>query len=232
MNSASRKEKQLLIANKSTTTTTQTAMSERDNDAAVTCIPLLPTEIWLQILEYDDPKHLWLSVRDVSTLYRHCVERLFTSNYLSRLSIALALPRRDPATGKLKWRGDPIPGSQLKMTYSRLSEDGRHLRLESSTVIKDKSSEKTLEELKDIGTLPKERLTEAPAYISMSSMSFTGATIELPVQVDWDAVRKIWIWDVEWRRLLGRFYAEKEKQGNRWPSKKQREVVRRGWRTR
>lgn len=210
----------------------QIASKEQNTKSSTTRIAFLPPEIWLQILEFDDPKHLWLSARNISTTHKDCVERLFTSKHISKLSIALSLPRRDPATGKLKWRGDPIPGSQLKMMYSGISEDGRYLCLESSRVVKDLSNERTLEELNIAGTLPKARLEEAPAYVSMSSMSFAGATIDMPVHVDWDEARKIWVWDVQWRRLLSQFYAEKEKQGRRWPSKKQREVVRREWRTR
>lgn len=210
----------------------QRATADIDINSTTLCIPTLPTEIWLQILEYDDPKHLWLSVHNVSRVHRNCVERLFTSTYLSRLSVALSLPRRDPATGKLKWSGNPIPASQLKLTYTRLGEDGQHLRLESPSVLKDASSERTVEELKDTGILSKERLEEAPAYVSMSSMSFAGATIDMPVRIDWDTTRKIWVWDIEWRSLLSRFYVEKEKQVNRWPSRKQRELVRREWRTR
>ncbi|XPS74630.1 hypothetical protein M3J09_006742 [Ascochyta lentis] len=209
----------------------RTPAAEHNSSAITTRLPPLPTEIWLQILEHDDPKHMWLSVRNTSRTYRDCVERLFASKYLSKLSIALSLPRRDPATGKMRWRGDPIPGSQLKMTYSRLGEDGKHLRLESSAIVKDRSSERTLEELRDAGTLPKERLEEAPAYVSMSSHSFAGLTVDVPVQVDWNETRKIWVWDIEWPNLLSRFYDAKEKQANRWPSTP-REVVKREQRTR
>lgn len=190
----------------------------KHSTSASQCTPLLPTEIWLQILEHDNPKHLFLSVRHVSRTYKACVERLFTSKYLSGLSIALSLPRRDPATGKLRWRGDPIPGSQLKMTYKQLSEDERRIFLESPVVLKDRSSEKTVEELREAYTLPKERLEEAPAYVSMSTHSFTGLTIDVPVRVDWDGMRKIWVWELDWRMLLSRFYDAKERQGKRWPS--------------
>lgn len=180
---------------------------------------ILPTEIWLQILEHDDHQHLWLCVRNASRAHRDCVERLFTSKFLADLSIALSLPRRDPATGRMKWPGDPIPRSQLKMAYGQLNEDGRHLRLESSVVIKDRHTQRSVEELKADGTLPKERLEEAPAYVNMSTYSFAGITVNMPVQVDWDEARKIWTWDVEWRKVLGSFYGAKEQRRARWPSK-------------
>ncbi|KAJ4992224.1 hypothetical protein SVAN01_02243 [Stagonosporopsis vannaccii] len=193
----------------------QTTTSYRDKIENLRGIPLLPTEIWLLIFEYDDLKHLWSYVRNVSRAFRDCVERLFTSKYLQRLKVALSLPRRDPATTKLKWRGDPIPGSQLVMSYTGLSEDKKRLRLQSPTVVKDRNSEKTLEELRDAGTLPKERLEEAPTNVNMSTHPMASLTIKLPVHVDWDEEQKIWVWEVEWRDLLGRFFDAKDKQKRR-----------------
>ena len=202
----------------------------QDTTANFRITPVLPTEIWLQILEHDDPKHLWLSVRNASRLYKDLVERLFTSVYLHRLKIALSLPRRDPATSKLKWRGDPIPGSQLVMAYTRLSEDGNQLRLESPIMVKDRNSEKTLEELRAAGTLPKERLEEAPTNVNMSTHPMAALPIKLPVQADWDDAQKVWVWEIDWRNLLSRFFDAKDKQSKRWPTSARdtvlREVVR------
>lgn len=88
--------------------------------------------------------------------------------------------------------------------------------LESPVVVKDRSGERTVEELKNAETLTKERLEEAPAYVNMSLRSFAGVRVDIPVRVSWNEVKKIWIWSVEWRKLLSRFYAAKEK---RRPSK-------------
>lgn len=178
--------------------------------------PALPAELWLHILEYDDHQHLWISVRNASRALRDCVERLFASKHLANLSVALSLPRRDPATGKMKWPGDPIPMSQLKLDYCQLSEDGKLLHLESSTVVKDRHTQRSLEELKENGTLPKQRLKEAPAYVNLSTYSFAGITIHMPIQVDWDCERKIWTWDIEWRRLLSCYYSAKEMRKASW----------------
>ncbi|KAF1931859.1 uncharacterized protein M421DRAFT_322168 [Didymella exigua CBS 183.55] len=149
----------------------------QDAVKTVKITPARPAEIWLQTLEYVDHQHLWLSVRNVCRTHKDCVERLFTSKHLANLSIALSLPRRDPAT-----------------------------------VVKDRYTQKFMEELKVNGTLPKERLGEAPAYLNMSTYSFTGIKIHIPVRVDWDEARKIWTWDVEWRNVLGDFYDAKEKR--------------------
>ncbi|KAF3033018.1 hypothetical protein E8E12_000728 [Didymella heteroderae] len=189
---------------------------DRNVDGILKNTPSLPAEIWLQILEHDDHQHLWLSVRNASRALRDRVERLFTSKYLADPSIALSLPRRDPATGKMKWPGDPIPMSQLKLTYSHLNEDGKTLRLESSTVVKDRHTQRSVEELRENGTLPKKRLDEAPAYVNLSTYSFAGITIHMPVQVDWDQGRKIWTWDVEWRRMLRGYYNAKEMRKASW----------------
>ncbi|KAJ4336093.1 hypothetical protein N0V87_005673 [Didymella glomerata] len=200
-----------------------TSMIEQPNRAenqnvanTVKSTPALPAEIWLHILEYDDPQHLWMSIRNASRALRDCVERLFTSKYLADLSIALSLPRRDPVTGKMRWPGDPIPMSQLKLKYSQLSENGELLRLESSTEVKDRHTQISVEELKENGTLPKERLEEAPAYVNLSTYSFAGITVHMPVRVDWDEGRKIWMWDMEWRKVLSCYYSAKEMRKASW----------------
>ena len=104
------------------------------------------------------------------------------------------------------------------MAYIRLSEDGKRLRLESQTVVEDRNSRKTLEELRDAGTLSKERLEEAPTNVNMSTHPMASLMIKLPVNVEWDETRKVWAWDVEWRNLLSRFFDAKDKQAKRWPT--------------
>ena len=180
--------------------------------------PQLPTEIWLQVLEYDDPKHLWLSVRNVSRRYQEIVERLFRSQYLQRIKIAFSLPRRDAASSRLKWPGDAIPGSQLVMAYVGLSADGNRLRVESQTVVKDRNGEKTVEELRNAGILPRQRLEEAPTNVNMNTNPLASLPVKLEVVVEWDEVRKRWAWDVEWRVLLSRFFDAKDRQGKRLPT--------------
>ncbi|KAH6643655.1 hypothetical protein C7974DRAFT_370874 [Boeremia exigua] len=197
----------------------QTTMrSQNEIETSTTRTPLLPPELWLQVLEHDDPVHLWVSVRNISRTYKHYVERVFTSKYLHMLEIFLSLPRRDPATSKLKWPGDPIPGSQLAMAYAGLSEDGRLLHLESATVVRDRNGEKTLEELRSTGVLPKERLEEAPTNVNMSTNPMASLPIQVPVQVEWNEARKVWTWEVEWRTLLRRLFNAKDKQRKRWPT--------------
>lgn len=179
----------------------------------------LPTEIWLQVLEHSDPKHLWLTVRNVSRKCREMVERLFRSQYLRRIKIAFSLPRRDAASSRLKWPGDAIPGSQLVMDYAELSADGSRLRVESQTVVKDRNGERTVEELRDTGILPRQRLEEAPTNVNLSTNPMASLPVRLEVAVEWDEVRKRWAWDVDWRILLSRFFDAKDRQGKRWPTK-------------
>jgi hypothetical protein len=179
----------------------------------------LPTEIWLQVLEHDDPKHLWLSVRNVSREYQEIVERLFRSQHLRRIKIAFSLPRRDAASSRLKWPGDAIPGSQLVMGYAGLSADGSRLRVESQAVVKDRNGEKSVEELRATGILPRQRLEEAAINVNMSTNPMASLPVKLEVAVEWDEVQKRWAWDVEWRVLLSRFFDAKDRQGKRWPTK-------------
>ncbi|KAF2993139.1 hypothetical protein E8E13_000990 [Curvularia kusanoi] len=180
---------------------------------------LLPVEIWLQILEYDNSKHLWLSVRKVSRRHQTFVEKLFTTKYLRRLQIALSLPRRDAASSRLKWPGDPIPGSQLVMRYAGLSEDGSRLRVESPILVKDRSSERTVEELRDAGILPRQRLEEAPTNVNLSTHPMASLPVKLAVEVEWDEAQKRWAWYVDWRVLLSRLFVAKDRHGKRWPAK-------------
>lgn len=82
--------------------------------------------------------------------------------------------------------------------------------------MKDRSSKRTVEKLKNAEILTKERLEEALTYVSMSLHSFAGLASDMPIRVGWDEVQKVWFWGVEWRKLLSKIYAAKEK---RWPSK-------------
>ena len=105
------------------------------------------------------------------------------------------------------------------MAYAGFSADERRLRVESQTAVKDRNGEKTVEELRDAGILPRQRLEEAPTNVNMSTNPLASLPVKLEVVVEWDEVQKRWAWDVEWRVLLSRFFDAKERQGQRWPTK-------------
>ncbi|KAF2134885.1 hypothetical protein P153DRAFT_380697 [Dothidotthia symphoricarpi CBS 119687] len=187
---------------------------DTSNLGAMQSIPrALPTELWLQVLEnVRDPEYLWTTVRHVSLQHKAMIERIFTSTYLPVLSISLSLPRRDPTTGALRWPGVPIPKAQITMAFNRLSADRRHVVLVSPVILTDGANIKSVEELKNTSALSKERLEAAPAWVSMNKNSLAGLSMRLPMCIEWDEVQKIWVWQVEWRTFVTRFYEKKNKK--------------------
>ncbi len=174
--------------------------------------PALPTEIWLHILEQGtiyDAVHLWTSVRLVSHQFKDFVERLFMTVYLPKFSISLALPRRDPGTGALKWHSTPIPRASITMSFDHISADQRQLGLKSPSVLKDKNDERSVEELRNASILPIERLEAAPTWVQVNNNAMMGASITVPKKIEWDDGRKVWTWQMDWRTLVSQYYQEK-----------------------
>lgn len=60
-------------------------------------MPHLPTELWLLIASYCDPKDLWLNLRQVNRQLSECAEQHFQRELLSQvtLSLAVAIPTYD-----------------------------------------------------------------------------------------------------------------------------------------
>ncbi|CAO2654156.1 Nn.00g108890.m01.CDS01 [Neocucurbitaria sp. VM-36] len=175
----------------------------------------LPTELWLQILENStiyDANHLWTTVRHVSRPFLDYVERLFMSTYLPKFAISLALPRRDPTTGALRWPGDPIPGAQIVMSFDHVTPDQRYVVFKSPVALKDGLEMKTVEEFRETSVLPKERLQDAPAWVYLNKNPLTGLSMDVPADIQWDGTSKVWFWRVDWRRLVSIFYKAKQDQ--------------------
>lgn len=178
-------------------------------------LPHLPTELWLQILENAtiyDANHLWTTVRHVSRQFLDYVDRLFMSIYLPKFAISLALPRRDPTTGALRWPGGPIPGAQIVMSFDHITPDQRYVVFKSPVALKDGAELRTVEELRETSVLPKERLQDAPAWVHVNNNPLTGLSMDVPANIEWDATSKVWIWRVDWRRLVSKFYEAKQHQ--------------------
>jgi hypothetical protein len=173
-------------------------------------LPTLPVEIWLQILENTDlnEEHLWVSVRHTSYQFRDFVERLFVGTYLPRFAISLALPRRDPDNGTLNWPG-AILNSQLVMTPARVAPDGCYVTFVSPLELRNRSDVQNVHELKENGWLPKERLMKATTWVYMNQNFMSGRPLQLIKDIEWDEQEKRWVWQVEWRQLVGRFYRAK-----------------------
>ncbi|KAE8839766.1 hypothetical protein PTNB73_04177 [Pyrenophora teres f. teres] len=171
--------------------------------------PALPTELWLQILEQADAYDLWESVRPTSRAFKDHVERIFVSMHLPELSNSLALPRRDPITGALKWPGEAIPQTQIVFSFDKLAANPQYAVLKSPESLGRGGDVKSVDELYRIGVLPKERLQEAPQWVKLGRNHMTGFSTAAVGRFDWDEERKIWTWGVNWRKLLTQFYHAK-----------------------
>jgi hypothetical protein len=177
----------------------------------VSSIPTLPTEVWLSILEntnINEAEHLWTSVRPVSRQFRDYVERLFITTYLPQFAISLSLPRRDPISGVMKWSG-VIPKAQIVMSFESADAENNIATFISPLGIIDGAVTTSIEELRASDMLPTARLLEAPAWVHANNHYMAGTRLQLPMNIEWDEERKIWIWLVEWKSLLSRFYKAK-----------------------
>ncbi|KAH7409987.1 hypothetical protein DE146DRAFT_674789 [Phaeosphaeria sp. MPI-PUGE-AT-0046c] len=172
---------------------------------------VLPTELWLQILEdtsINEAEHLWISVRHTCRQFRDYVERLFVTTYLPRFAISLTLPRRDAESGALLWPGT-IPKAELIMALDRAKSDNKLAAFVSPTELKYEDRVKSVEELKDSDTLPKARMVEAKAWVFVDKSYISGRSLQLSRYIEWDEQSKRWVWQLEWRDLISRFYKSK-----------------------
>ncbi|KAF1848563.1 uncharacterized protein K460DRAFT_375410 [Cucurbitaria berberidis CBS 394.84] len=206
------------------------------NDSLTQALPALPTELWLQILEctnIHDAAHLWSMVRHVSRQFKDYVERLFIATYLPKFAISLALPRRDPTTGTLRWSGTPIPGTQIVMSYDHINLDHCHVLFRSPVLLEDRSESKSVQELKDTFVLPKERLEAAVPWVYFGNNPLTGSSMMVPANIHWDDKEKTWVWEVNWIKLISQFYMAKHKskfKTGTLPEKKKRVFGSGSWR--
>jgi hypothetical protein len=173
-------------------------------------LPTLPVELWLQILENTDlnEEHLWVSVRNTSCQFRDYVERLFMTTYLPRFAISLALPRRDPERGILNWPG-AILNSQLVMTPENVAPDRRYVIFVSPLELRNRTEVQNVQELKEHGWLPKERLMKATTWVYTNQNFMSGRPLQLIKDIEWDEQNRRWVWQVEWRQLVSLFYKAK-----------------------
>ena len=175
--------------------------------------PALPTELWLQILEQaDTPEavHLWTTVRFVSLNFKDYIERLFATTYLPQSTISLALPRRDPTTGALKWPGAPIPRARIIFMFDNITLDQQHVLFRSPETLGSQAERASVEELRYTGALPEERLRAAPPWVNIGRNSSAGLSMDVSGRFAWDNERKTCTWEVDWRKLVTRFYLAKK----------------------
>lgn len=172
----------------------------------------LPAELWLQILEQNSiisAKHLWTTVRHVSPSLKDLVERAFASTYLPQYAISLSLPRRHPDSGALIWR-HAIHNAQIVMVFDGVSSDGRYAVFVSPDAVMVENELKSVECLKETNVLPQKRLQEAPAWVFVNKNHMAGSSIKIPPGIDWHVERKVWVYKVEWKTLVSKFYGAKK----------------------
>ncbi|KAH8724505.1 hypothetical protein GQ44DRAFT_827461 [Phaeosphaeriaceae sp. PMI808] len=180
--------------------------------------PTLPIEIWLQILKgipTYEAEHLWISIRHVSLQFRDYVDALFITTYLPQFTLSLALPCRDPDTGALTWRY-AIPSAQILMSFERLAADQCYAIFVSPLEIKDRDMTKSVEELRATNALPRERLIKAPTWVYANNNYMAGRIMAMRMGIDWDAERRRWIWQVDWRTLITRHYRTRMEARTKW----------------
>ncbi|CAI6334949.1 unnamed protein product [Periconia digitata] len=194
----------------SQTTNSHMLAADSTNDTTIAASrppSILPTELWLQILETNPTKthlaDLWRNVRPVSQSYKAYVERIFTTVYLPTLSLSLALPRRDPITGALRY-SDAVPDAELILRGVQI--DGEFLTLATLPTTRSGIS---LENLNKRGGLSKERLDGATSvwlWFGGIQNRGKGGRVKMPLDVEWDEQRKVWQTKVSWKRLMGSYF--------------------------
>lgn len=176
------------------------------------CGPHLPTELWLQILEnipMHEGEHLWVAVRQVSRRFRDYVERLFVSTYLPHFAISLSLPRRSSNDGTPRCWPGAIPNAQIIMSFNHTTLKERFATFVSPVELGRGNERASVEDFRASGVLTEARLLEAPAWVYTGKSYMAGRPIRLSMDVEWDETRQRWVWPVDWRELVGRFYEAK-----------------------
>jgi hypothetical protein len=198
-------------------------MATQVNAQSKTCKPhrpCLPTELWLQILEntsIHEAEHLWIAVRQVSRQFQDYVERLFISTYLPQFAISLSLPRRSSRDGTQRCWPGTIPNAQIIMSFAHMTSEERFVTFISPVELGYGDERESVEELRVSGVLPKARLLEAPAWVYLGKNYMAGRPLRLAMDIEWDRTRQQWVWSVEWRKLVSRFYRAKLEARTRVP---------------
>ena len=195
------------------------------NDANHFSVPTLPVEIWLQILENtQNAELLWNSVRLVSTKHKAYVERVVLSRFIPQASISLSLPRRDPTTGALLYRGQ-IPGAELSVHYTETGEDKTHVAFRTNKVGHDGIS---IESLNGVDFLSQRRLEDATSWLWFGCNRAKGVNVTMDKSLYWDESEKTWVWNLDWRKLLNAYVKAKNSKKRPIKSGKTVKKMRRG----
>ncbi|KAF1963344.1 hypothetical protein CC80DRAFT_3510 [Byssothecium circinans] len=194
----------------------QLSLSHRQDSPSSNAPPLLPAEIWLQILEHhanDSLSHLWTTIRPLSKTYKAHVERIFIYTYLPTLTLSLSLPRYDPKSNMLNYPF-ALPLAEINFQASSLvndTDDDVVLRSQKETSVGD-----TMERLKEEGKVTKKRLDSSPGlWVWFGTSRGKGGTVKMPIDVSWDDEEKVWKMTVAWRTLTSSLFEGKTRRVER-----------------
>ncbi|KAF2640247.1 hypothetical protein P280DRAFT_480718 [Massarina eburnea CBS 473.64] len=180
-------------------------------------LPILPAEIWLQILEHcatDSLSHLWTTIRPLSHNHKAHVERIFKHTYIPTLALSLSLPRHDPKTNALKYPF-AIPYAELNFAFDSFVVGTTDVVFASPREI---ATGDTMAALKEKGSLTKERLDDAMergAWVCFGRSRAKGAAVMMPSCVCWDGQEKGWKITVDWMVLVSSLFEAKRTKAQR-----------------
>jgi hypothetical protein len=95
------------------------------------------------------------------------------------------------------------------MSFENMALNERFATFISPVELRHGEERASVEELRVSGVLPKARLLEASAWVYPSKNYMAGRPLQLTMGIGWDGSRKQWVWQVEWRKLISRFYKAK-----------------------
>jgi hypothetical protein len=164
-------------------------------------LPQLPTELWLQIVEnISDPAYIWTTLRRSSPTFESYVDKVFLSTYLPKVSASASLPRRDPSTNALRYQHD---APEITFQFSGVASNMSYLTMGTSTIAKSGAS---MEHLKTTGVLSQQRLEEAVMWVSIGCSRAQATPMDIVKNIEWNKIEGIWVWNVEWKELVNRYF--------------------------
>jgi hypothetical protein len=63
-----------------------------------------------------------------------------------------------------------------------------------------------MEHLKTTGVLSQQRLEEAVMWVSIGCSRAQATPMDISKSVEWDEIENIWVWDVEWKELVNKYF--------------------------
>jgi hypothetical protein len=110
-----------------------------------------------------------------------------------------------------------VPNALIIMSFNNATLEERFATFASPVELARGDERAGVEDLRVSGVLTEARLLEAPAWVYPGKNHVAGRPIQLSLDIEWGQSRHAWVWPVEWRELVGRFYKAKLEAGTRVP---------------